>query len=228
MVGGTARGAGIESFHIWKTAATRVIARDLPRHGRDKTSTAKTVMRGYVEAVVAQLDSLSEPAYLVGHSSGGAIVTQVAEYRPEKIRVLVSALLPRNGESILGLFQQASESLLLRSVMSSDEQNQLTVPDGALRKCFYAGCSDHDVALAKSCLVSEPLAPAITPIETTPGNFGRVPRVYIETLRDEALPVAFQRRMYSTLPCRHDSDDGYRPFTVFSAPGELVGHLTSL
>lgn len=86
-------------------------------------------MRDYVDAVVARLDALSEAAYLVGDSSGGAIVTQVAEYRPEKITALVylAAFIPQNGESILGLFQQATESLLLRSVTRSEDQTQLTV-----------------------------------------------------------------------------------------------------
>ena len=187
-------------------------------------------MKDYVDAIIDQLDGLSEPAYLVGHSSGGAIVTQVAEYRPEKIRTLVylAAFLPKDGDSILGLFQQASESRLLRSVVHSKDQTELTVPEGALRECFYAECSDEDVALAKTCIVPEPIAPALTPIETTEGNFGRVPRVYVETLRDEALPVAFQRRMYSALPCRavFTMDTDHSPF--FSAPDELARYLSSL
>lgn len=36
----------------------RVIALDLPSHGRDKTPTAKETMRDYVDTVVAQLDAL--------------------------------------------------------------------------------------------------------------------------------------------------------------------------
>src|SRR5579862_3910916 len=46
----------------------RVIAVDLPSHGRDKTPTAKVTMKDYVAAVVTQLDALPEPVVLVGHS----------------------------------------------------------------------------------------------------------------------------------------------------------------
>jgi pimeloyl-ACP methyl ester carboxylesterase len=40
---------------------------------------------------------------LVGHSMGGGIITQAAEYRPKKIQTLVyvAARLLRNGESAL-------------------------------------------------------------------------------------------------------------------------------
>src|SRR5689334_6899345 len=77
----------------------RVVAGDLPAHGRDKAAAAAVTMKDYVDALVAQLDSLPEPVCLVGHSSGGAIITQVAEYRPAKIQNLVylAAFLPKNG-----------------------------------------------------------------------------------------------------------------------------------
>src|SRR5260221_5099251 len=106
-----------------------VIAVDLPGHGRDKSVTAKVTMKDYVDVLVAQLDALPEPVCLVGHSSGGAIATQVAEHRPEKIRALVylAAFLPRSGESILGLFHQATDSVLLRSVVASADQSPMTV-----------------------------------------------------------------------------------------------------
>src|SRR5689334_10831745 len=92
----------------------KVIAVDLAAHGRDKTATAGVTMKDYVDPLVAQLDALAEPVCLVGHSSGGAIATQVAEHRPDKVENLVylAALVPKNGESIFGLFQQAGESVL--------------------------------------------------------------------------------------------------------------------
>jgi pimeloyl-ACP methyl ester carboxylesterase len=208
----------------------RVIALDLPSHGRDKTPTASVTMRDYVDAVVAQLDALPEPAVLIGHSSGGAVITQVAEERPEKIVRLVylAAFLPKNGESVMSIFQQATDSTLLRSVIASADQSHLSIPDEALRDCFYAHCSDEDIALAKLCLVPQPLAPAVTPVTTTEKNFGRLPRVYIETLRDRALPTWAQRKMVATMPCERvlTLDTDHSPF--FSAPRQLVEHLACL
>jgi|SRR5580704_1601651 pimeloyl-ACP methyl ester carboxylesterase len=208
----------------------RPIAIDLPSHGRDRTPTSKVTMKDYVDAVVAHLDAVPEPVVLVGHSSGGAIATQAAEERPSKVRSLVylAAFLPRNGETILGLLQQATESALHGRMIPSADQTQLTIPDEALRECFYAGCRDEDVALAKLCLTPQPIAPAVTPVVTTPGNFGRVPRVYIETLRDRAVPTSFQRTMREALPCEKvfTLDTDHSPF--FSAPEKLAEHLLAV
>jgi pimeloyl-ACP methyl ester carboxylesterase len=207
----------------------RLIAIDLPSHGRDKTPTAKVTMKDYVGAVVEQLDALPEPVVLVGHSAGGVVITQVAEERPAKIRSLVylAAFLPRNGDSLMGLFQQ-TDSLLLRNVVPSADQSQLTIPDGALRECFYEGCSEEDIALAKFCLVPEPTGPALIPVQTTEKGFGEIPRVYIETLRDQAIPPAFQRKMREALPCQtvFSLDTDHSPF--FSAPENLAERLLSI
>jgi hypothetical protein len=110
----------------------------------------------------------------------------------------------------------------------SPDHTQLTVPEDALRECFYERCSDEEIALAKFCLVPEPMAPAVTPIATSEQNFGRVERTYIETLRDKALPLAFQRRMRSEQPCSRTltMDTDHSPF--FSAPEQLVEHLVSI
>jgi pimeloyl-ACP methyl ester carboxylesterase len=207
----------------------RLLAIDLPSHGRDKTPAAKVTMKDYVDAVVAQLDASPEPVVLVAHSAGGVIATQVAEERPTKIRSLVylAAFLPRSGESLMELFQQ-SGSILLGNVVPSADHSQLSVPDGTLRECFYENCREEDIALAKSCLVPEPMAPGLTPVHTTTKNFGQIPRIYIETLRDRTVPTAFQRKMREALPCQTviSLDTDHSPF--FSAPERLAEHLLSV
>ena len=68
----------------------------------------------------------------------------------------------------------------------------------------------------------------ITPVKTSEAKWGRVPRVYIECLRDRALTPPFQKRLYTAVPCQQviSMDTSHSPF--FSAPGELVRHLTAL
>jgi pimeloyl-ACP methyl ester carboxylesterase len=205
-------------------------ALDLPGCGRDKTPTANLTLKDYVEAVVAKIDAAPGPVTLVGHSSGGAVITQVAEARPDKIKSLVylCALLPKNGESIMSLFQQATESMLLRSIVPSADQTHLTIPDEAVKECFYGQCAPEYVALAKLCLVPQPLGPGLTPVATTEERAGRVPRVYIETLQDRTFPAAFQRRMYTTSPCKKvlTLDSDHAPF--FSHPDKLAEMLLSV
>jgi hypothetical protein len=93
---------------------------------------------------------------------------------------------------------------------------------------FQDDCPADDVTLAKLLAVPEPNAPAATPLRLTDANFGRVPRVYIECLRDNAIPPAVQREMYTVVPCQKviTMDTSHSP--NISAPDELVAHLISL
>ena len=86
---------------LLKARGHRVVAPDLPGHGRDKTPASDITLRAYADRVCDVLDAEAEPAILVGHSFGGLVITQAAEYRPEKIRTLVylCAYLLRSGSS---------------------------------------------------------------------------------------------------------------------------------
>jgi len=128
----------------------------------------------------------------------------------------------------LQVVQEDGTSMVLPNLVMTEDQRSATVREAALKETFYGGCSEEDIALARLLLVPEALAPLAIPIHITEGNFGRVPRVYIECLRDKALPPALQKKMYATLPCQQviSLDTDHSPF--FSAPEELVVHLLSL
>jgi pimeloyl-ACP methyl ester carboxylesterase len=206
-----------------------VEAPDLPGHGRDKTPIQEVSLQVYVDRVCIVLDAQPDAVILVGHSMGGGVITQAAEYRPEKIETLVylTAFLPRNGESLFQLAQGDTEALTGPNLVMAGD-GSWTLKDEAIKEVFYGDCSDDDVARAKPLLVPQALAPSATPLSTTEESFGRIPRVYIECLRDRCISPSAQRRMYRALPCRKviSMDTSHSPF--LSAPEELVAHLTSL
>jgi pimeloyl-ACP methyl ester carboxylesterase len=204
---------------------------DLPGHGQDKTPLGEITLAAYTKRVCETLNAQAEPVILVGHSIGGIVITQVAQERPEKIQRLVylAAFLVQNGESLFQVAQTDSDSLVLPNLMVNEEQGSLTFKEGApLKDMFYGDCSDEDVARATSLLVPQALAPLATPARITAEHFGRVPRVYIECLRDRAISPSMQKRMYTATPCQTilSMQTSHSPF--FSAPQELVRHLTSL
>jgi pimeloyl-ACP methyl ester carboxylesterase len=207
-----------------------VVAPDLPSHGRDKTPLAAVTLAAYVDCVCQVIDAQREPVILVGHSMGGGIITQVAEERPDKVKVLVylAALLPPNGAPMTHGMQDYPDSLVLRNVVLSDDKSSATLRTEALRETFYADCAAEDVALARLLLVPQAQAPLNTPIQTSAANFGRVPRVYIACLQDRALTPALQKQLYTAQPCQHvmTMDTSHSPF--FSAPAELAAHLVAL
>lgn len=207
-----------------------VKAPDLPGHGSDKTPIPEISLQTYADRVCQILDAQSEPVILVGHSMGGVVIIQAAEYRPKKVKVLVylTAFLLQNGEFLLQYAEGDKEALVLPNLIMAGDRSYATLRKEALKEVFYGDCSDEDVARAESLLVPQATAPFATPVNTTEEKFGRIPRVYITCLRDKAITPAVQQKMYTTLPCEKviSMDTSHSPF--LSTPEELVGHLLSL
>jgi pimeloyl-ACP methyl ester carboxylesterase len=208
----------------------RVVVPDLPGLGRDKTPVNRVTLPLWRDFVCSLIDAQPEPVILVGHSRGGIIISEVAEHRPDKVRTLVylTAFLPRDGECLFDLAAQAQGSEVPPNMVMSEDSSSSTMRDEAIRSAFYGECSDEDVALARSLLQPEPTLPLATPVHITAANYGRVPRIYIECLRDRAITPPLQKQMQAALPCKQvlSIDTDHSPF--FSRPDELVAHLHSV
>lgn len=207
-----------------------VMAPDLPGHGLDRTPIAEVTLSAYVDRVCQVLDAQPEPVVLVGHSLGGGVITQVAEYRPDRIQTLVylAGYLLQNGQSMLDIAQADTESLLLANAIFSKDRLSATFRPEALQELGYHDCSEADLALVRSLLAPQAVAPLATPVTTTPDNFGRVPRVYIECQQDKVIGPMTQKRMYTALPCQQvmPLETSHNPY--LSAPQTVAEQLLSL
>ncbi len=204
-----------------------VITPDLPGHGDDMTPAGEVTLRAYVDRVCTILDEQTESAILVGHSIAGIVITQTAEYRPSRIQKLVylTALVPANGQTML---QTTAEINNPENIVIAEDRSWYRYKDERLKALFYDDCSDGDIAFAVSKLCPEPMRPIQQPIHVSEGKYGRVPKVYIECLRDRIMPISFQRKMYLPIGCEQviTMDTSHSPF--FSAPDELGKQLLSL
>ena len=203
---------------------------DLPSHGGDDTPVSEVTLAAYAEHVAAVLDEHPEPVVLVGHSMGGLVISEAAERRPEKIRLLVyltGFLLPK-GRSLLETAQTDEESIVFPNADVDQEKGVVSIREDAAKAVFYDDCSEEDAENARKRLMPQPLAPFATPVSVSEENFGRVRRAYIECLRDRAIGPATQKRMHAESPCEKvvPMETSHSPF--LSAPEELVGHLDSL
>lgn len=198
---------------------------DLPGHGQDNTPLKDVTMQAFTDKICNILDAQSEPVILVGHSMAGVVISQVAEYRPNKIRALVylTAFLLRNNET-LGMARDKNRSIF----NFSEDKSSVTVKTELLTELFYGDCSLADVAFAKSLLVPENAVIFKTPLQITNSIFGNIPRVYIECLQDKALAPQIQKKLYAAMPCHKviSLNTSHSPF--FSAPQLLVEHLIAL
>lgn len=215
---------------LLEQAGHTAIALDLPGHGRDWTPARDITMQSYVDSVCKILDAQPEPVILVGHSRGGIVISQTAEQRPEKIKALVylAAYLIPNGEAMLPTALSDSESLIASNLMLNEAEGSHMLKQEAFKAALYADCSAEDVALAGALLTPEPNSPVATPLSLSAENFGRVARVYIETLQDHGVTPTLQKKMYTATPCQRviSMATSHSPF--LSAPEKLVSHLVSL
>jgi pimeloyl-ACP methyl ester carboxylesterase len=176
-------------------------------------------MRSYTGAVEHLLDGLSEPAVLVGHSLGGAVVSQMCENRPEKVgkAVYLCAFLLRNGESI---WRHESPEIPAPGVLNTpnlrmdEKKRTLDIDPAVVPEGFYNGCSPDDIAAAMARWRPEPLAPMLSPLTLTPERFGMVPRAYISCAHDHVIPLPAQKLMGRLTPCEVIAtlDCGHSPF----------------
>lgn len=202
----------------------RAIAIDLPGMGRDKTPIQEVKMKTTVEKICRLIDSVEGKVILVGHSKNGIMISQAAEYRPDKIEKLVylAAYLIPNGKTQREYSIQDTNGVLKPYVNMYENLNAHTLRPEIYKEGLYADCNDDITELAKVLLSHEPVESGITPLHLTEENYGSVPRIYIECTEDKAVTPFIQRKMYTETPCDkvYSLPTSHSPF--FSKPKELT------
>jgi pimeloyl-ACP methyl ester carboxylesterase len=202
----------------------KAIAIDLPGMGRDKTPIQNVRMAKTVEKLCNFIDSIPGRVILVGHSKNGIMISQVAEYRPDKIEKLIylAAYLIPNGRTQAEYSKMDTGGVLKPYVTRFEEIQAHTLQPEIFKEGLYEDCDEYIVQLANVLLSHEPMESGLTPLSLTDENFGRVPRFYIECTQDKAVTPYIQKKMYTETPCKkvYRMDTSHSPF--FSKPEELV------
>jgi hypothetical protein len=141
--------------------------------------------------------------------------------------VYLAAFLIPNGETLMTTAHSDPDSLINSNTVVNQEQGSTMLKAEAFRDALYGDCSQEDIVLATALLTPEPIAPSATPLSLSEEQFGRIPRVYIETLQDKGVTPALQKKMYTVTTCQHiiSMDTSHSPF--LSQPQQLASHLTS-
>jgi pimeloyl-ACP methyl ester carboxylesterase len=208
----------------------KAIALDLSGMGRDKTPINEVKMQTTVQKICELIDSIEGKVILLGHSKNGIMISQAAEYRPQKIEKLIylAAYLIPNGKTQREYSMQDTEGVLKPFVTRYEELNATTLQYEIYKEGLYHDCDDNIVELAKLLLSHEPVESGITPLQLTDANYGSVPRFYIECTQDKAVTSFMQQKMYTEMPCAkvYSMTTSHSPF--FSKPDELVNILCEI
>jgi pimeloyl-ACP methyl ester carboxylesterase len=220
---------------IWQPVAAplrergfTVLTPDLPGHGASEIPPHKVSLRTYVKAVLALLDSLPEPAVVVGHSMAGMVLAQCTSDAPERIReaIFLCAYLPCSGDSVFDLIARergTGEPLAIETALRMNEDNRSCTLDPALAaQLFYNDAKPEDAARAVAKLSTQATLPLAARVSLDENNLARVPSTYVCCTRDRVIPLQQQRRMVQRQPCQQlvQLDCDHSPF--LSHPEQLA------
>lgn len=176
-----------------------------------------------VQKLCDLIDSVDGKVILVGHSKNGIMISQAAEYRPEKIEKLIylAAYLIPNGKTQAEYSSQDVYGVLKPYVTRHPETNSHTLQPEIYKEGLYHDCEDYITELAKLLLSHETVESGITPLQLTEKNYGSVRRFYIECTEDKAVTPFIQKKMYTETVCEkvYSMPTSHSPF--FSMPKEL-------
>src|SRR5262245_48553100 len=208
----------------------RVLAVDLPGHGRRAHQRDRASIGAYARAVADAMTLAGvHDALLVGHSMAGAIVPKVAELVPARIERLVflAAVVPLHGERISDNFPPAIAQLMRGLARAGGGAAHYPASLGAARWMNDLPASDARVVQALGLLTPQPLRPWTERIDLRLFHAMRTPRSYIRCRHDAALPAARAAEYARRLGVTPIDIDGAHN-VMLSAPAALATVLEKL
>jgi pimeloyl-ACP methyl ester carboxylesterase len=215
---------------VLDTLTTRgipAVALDLPGHGDSPERLGD--LHGDAAAVTAALDALhatGERVVLVGHSYGGAVVTEAGDHPAVAHLVYIAGFALDEDESVLGVSTAAdlADRGDLPAAIRVHEDGRWTLDCDLARSVLFADCTDDDVgaallrldAQAGVSLTQKPRAVA----------WRSRPSTYVVCADDRTVPPDLQRRMAARATTSLEWPSSHSPF--FSMPEQLADLLADV
>jgi putative intracellular protease/amidase len=207
-----------------------VVVINLPAHGADNTNGVGVGLSDYVKTVTEAIERQESKVTLVGHSMAGQIISQVAENMPERIEklVYVAAYLPADGENVAGITNRFLNNKPIEAFEFNEDYSLVSIKKEAIADVVCADCPDF----MKEALVkyhrAEPTRGLNDNVSLT-GKFRGVPKYYISTKNDQAVPYALQQQMIKqngSVKKVFEMETSHLPFVV--KPAEFIEILQSI
>lgn len=195
-----------------------VVVVNLPAHGADNTYGVGIGLNDYVKTVSDAIKKQSGKVILVDHSMAGVIISQVAEKIPAKIDKLiyVSAYLPKSGENVSGITNQFLNNKPIEVFEFNKDYSLVNIKKEAISTVVCADCPQYMKDVLVKYHRAEPTK-GLKDNVTLTSKFAGIPKYYISTKNDNAVPYALQQQMIKsngTVKKVFEMETSHLPFVV--------------
>ena len=207
-----------------------VVVVNLPAHGADNTYGVGIGLNDYVKTVTNAINKVSGKVILVGHSMAGVIISQVAENIPNKIDKLiyVSAYLPKNGEDVSSITNKFLNNKPIEVFEFNKDYSLVSIKKNAIANVVCADCPDYMKDVLVKYHRAEPVKGLNDKVKLS-AKFNAIPKYYISTKNDYAVPYALQQQMIKsngTVKKVYELETSHLPFVV--KPQEFLNILSQI
>ena len=170
------------------------------------------------------LDAVDGPVVVVGHSYGGAVVSEAGAHPSVEQLVFLTAFTLDTGESVVAnALTGGGDDMKLAAALQFDGDTISVQPERAV-EFFYHDCAD-DVA-ASACGQLRPMSMAAMGGVIGAPAWREKPASYVVCTDDRALPVALQRSCAARVGTVREMPTSHSPF--LSRPGDLAQLLAEI
>ncbi|OCX52126.1 hydrolase [Mucilaginibacter sp. PPCGB 2223] len=152
-----------------------------------------TSLEDDVAAVNLALDKMDGPVVLVGHSWGGAVITQAGISPKVAGLVYVAAFVPEQGETAIGLLQ-SGPPLPVNGILPPDEKGIVYFDKAKFKECFAAEQTDDKASFMADSQQPIAVKSFLTPL--TEAAWKSKPSYAIVATEDKSINPVLERTMY--------------------------------
>jgi pimeloyl-ACP methyl ester carboxylesterase len=150
-------------------------------------------LEGDVEATQRAITAARHPVVLVGHSYGGAVITEAGHSPKVKALAYIAAFMPDSGESVAALNDAPAEALEAKAPVMPPQDGFLLVEPAGFPRAFAADVDPETARFMAAAQVPWGLTAATTPISRA--AWREKPSFYLLATADRMVPPSAQRRM---------------------------------